>query len=87
MAEQVVTKVEPVYPEDAKHAHITGSVVLAAVIGTDGHVDHLTVVSGPQELQKSALDAVRQWVYKVYRINGNPVEVETNITVNYDLAD
>jgi TonB family protein len=63
-AEHVRTKVPPTYPVDAKKAHIQGSVVLKAVIGKDGSVLHLEVVSGPEELRQSSLDAVRQWTYE-----------------------
>ena len=86
MQNQIVTKVPPVYPPDAKAARIQGKVVLEAVIGKDGHVENLKAVSGPKELQQSALDSVRQWVYKPYLLNGNPVDVTTKITVNYTLS-
>lgn len=86
MAENIITKVPPVYPPEAKAAKIQGKVVLEAVIGVDGHVENLKVVSGPKELQQSSLDAVRQWVYKPYTVNGNPVEVTTDINVIYSLA-
>jgi len=86
MSKQLLTKVTPVYPPEAKAAKIQGKVVLRAVIGKDGHVENLQVVSGPKELQQSALDAVRQWVYKPYLLNGNPVEVMTDINVIYTLA-
>jgi TonB family protein len=82
----LLSKVAPVYPEDAKKARITGSVVLAAIIGKDGTVENLKVVSGPSQLQQSALDAVRQWKYKPYLLNGDPVEVKTTITVVYSLS-
>ena len=59
--------------------------VLKAVIGKDGHVEDLKIVSGPSELQQSALDAVRQWMYKPYLVNGTPIEVETKISVIYTL--
>jgi len=86
MAGQIVSKVTPVYPQEAKDEKITGAVVLKAVIGKDGTIENLQVLSGPKELAASALDAVRQWVYKPYLLNGEPVEVETTITVNYQLA-
>ena len=86
MQNQIVSKLPPVYPPDAKAARIQGKVVLDAVIGTDGHVENLKVVSGPKELQQSALDAVRQWVYKPFLLNGNPVDVTTTINVTYTLA-
>jgi len=82
----ITKKVPPVYPDDAKKAHVTGKVVLAATIGADGAVEQLRVVSGPSPLQTSALDAVRQWVYKPYLLNGKPIEVKTTITVVYTLS-
>ena len=85
MAGNILTKVAPVYPHDARAAHISGTVVLHAIIGKDGNVEKLVVVSGPKELQTSALDAVKQWTYKPYLLNGNPTEVETTIHVNYNL--
>jgi len=75
-----------VYPPDAKKKRVQGKVVLKAEIGKDGHVESLHVVSGPSELQQSAMDAVRQWVYKPFLLNGNPVNVITKITVQYTLA-
>ena len=86
MSKQLLSKTTPVYPPEAKVAKIQGKVVLEAVIGTDGHVENLKAVSGPNELQQSALDAVRQWVYKPYLLNGQPVEVMTTINVTYTLA-
>ena len=86
MAGNVLTKVPPKYPEEAKKERIQGTVLLNAVIGKDGAVEELTVSSGPKELQQSALDAVRQWTYKAYLLNGNPTEVKTTISVIYTLA-
>ena len=60
--------------------------MLNAVIGKDGSVEKLIVVSGPKELQESSLDAVRQWTYKPYLVNGDPVEVKTTINVIYTLT-
>src|ERR1700685_2781218 len=73
LAHQVV----PVYPQLAKEAHISGTVVLHCVIGKDGAVTQLEYVSGPPMLMKSAMDAVRQWVYKPTHLNGEAVEVDT----------
>ena len=87
MQERVISKVQPVYPPEAKKAGIQGKVILQAVIGKDGHVENLKVVSGPNELQQSAMDAVRHWVYKPYLVSGNAVEVTTKITVFYTLAN
>ncbi len=86
MAGNVLTKVQPKYPQEAKEEKIQGTVLLNAVIGKDGAVEKLTVVSGPKELQQSALDAVSQWTYKPYLLNGDPTEVKTTISVVYTLA-
>jgi TonB family protein len=86
MAGLVLTKVPPKYPADAKTARIQGKVVLSAVIGKDGTVEKLTVVSGRAELQQSSLDAVRQWTYKPFLVNGDPVEVKTTVNVIYSLS-
>ena len=82
----MLSKVAPVYPAEAKAAGVQGAVVLRALISTTGDVENLQVISGPKELQGSAIDAVRQWKYKPYLLNGEPTEVETTITVNYQLA-
>lgn|GEM_PF-491093 len=86
-AQNLVSKVAPLYPPEAKQAGIQGTVVLHAVISKDGHIRDLKVVSGPEELSKPAQDAVQQWVYKPYLLNGSPVEVETRINVIYTLGD
>jgi len=72
---------EPVYPPIAVAAHVSGKVVLQAIIGKDGRVLSLSVVSGPLMLQQAALDAVRKWIYKPYLVNNEPVEVNTTINV------
>ena len=86
MAGQILSKVTPVYPQEAKDGKISGSVVMKALIGKDGTIRDLQVLSGPNELQRSAVDAVKQWVYRPYLLNGEPTEVETTITVTYTLA-
>jgi len=78
--------VEPIYPRDAKAAGIQGSVVLDAVIGKDGMISSLKLVSGPPELTKAAWEAVKQWTYKPFLLNGDPTAVETTITVTFALA-
>lgn len=83
---KLVSQPHPVYPPDAKAAHVQGTVSLQATIGNDGKVIGLQVISGPQELIQSALDAVKQWVYSPTLLNGNPVEVVTQIDVNYTLT-
>ncbi len=86
MAGNVISRVNPTYPPDAKAEGISGAVVMSAVIGTDGTIENLQVVSGPEKLRSSALDAVRQWTYKPYVLNGVPVSVQTTITVNYSFG-
>jgi TonB family protein len=85
MVKYLISKVPPVYPEDAKKAKIQGKVVLNAIVGKDGAVENLTVVSGPAALQQSALDAVRQWTYRPFLVDGQEVVVKTTITVIYEL--
>jgi len=77
----------PVYPPLAKQARIQGSVSLQAVIGKDGHVQNLQVISGHPLLVQAALDAVKDWVYQPTLLNGNPVEVVTVIDVNFTLSE
>jgi TonB family protein len=84
--DNLVTKAAPVYPAMAKAAGIEGTVRLNAVIGKDGHIKELRVISGPVMLRQSSMDTVRQWVYKPYLLNGKPVEVETQIQVIYTLG-
>ena len=82
-----VSKVPPVYPPDARAARVQGSVVMAAIIAKDGSVQSLRVVSSASPmLEQAALDAVKQWKYRPYLLNGNPVEVDTQITVNFMLS-
>jgi TonB family protein len=85
MSRNLLTKAVPTYPPDAKKAKIQGKVVLSVVIGKDGNVEGVRALSGPQELQQSAIDAVRQWTYKPYLLNGDAVEVKTTINVIYQL--
>jgi TonB family protein len=87
MQNQIIYKVIPKYPVDAKKARIQGKVVLNAVIGKDGSVTDLKVDSGPEELRQSSLDAVKQWKYKPYLLNGQVVAVKTTINITYTLAE
>jgi periplasmic protein TonB len=82
----LVHKVTPQYPPLAKQARIQGAVVLQAVISKDGSIQNLRAVSGHPMLTPAAIDAVKQWRYKPYFLNGDPVEVETQVTVNFTLA-
>jgi dipeptidyl-peptidase-4 len=76
-------KVDPVYPESSRMAHVQGDVVLRAVIDKQGTVAQLTTISGHPLLIQSALDAVKQWTYKPFLLNGEAVEVETMVTVRF----
>jgi len=80
-----LSKAIPVYPVIAKTAGIQGTVVLAATISKAGTVDNLRVVSGPPMLQMAAVDAVKQWRYRPYLLNGEPVAVETTVNVVFTL--
>lgn len=83
---QIINKVAPVYPASARQAHISGTVLLHAVIGRDGHIRSLRPVSAPDtDLALAAIDAVRQWTYKPYLLDGDPTDVDTTITVNFNL--
>jgi periplasmic protein TonB len=82
----LVRQVKPQYPPLALQARIQGTVVLQAVIGKDGSVEELHAVSGPPLLIGAAIAAVRQWLYRPYYLNGEPVAVDTQINVNFTLA-
>jgi protein TonB len=79
--------VQPAYPPLARSARIQGTVVLQAVISKQGTIENLSVLSGHPMLVQAALDAVRHWRYRPYILNSEPVEVETQITVNFSLAE
>jgi TonB family protein len=81
----LVHKVLPVYPQSARRHHVQGTVVLRALIGKNGRIAELTPVSGPKELVPAAVGAVQQWRYKPYLLEGQPVAVETDIVVNFQL--
>lgn len=87
MAANLIRKVDPIYPQIAKTAHISGSVILHAIIAKDGTIQELSVVSGPPLLQRAALDAVKQWRYKPTLLNTQPVQVDTTITVIFNLGE
>ena len=82
----LLQQVKPQYPAPARMAGVEGRVVLQAVIGKDGTVQNLRVISGHPLLVGAAIDAVKQWHYKPYYLNAEPVEVETQIVVNFVLA-
>lgn len=85
MEAMLVRRIEPVYPKIAEIARISGPVVLSAIIASDGSIQSLVVVSGNPMLTPAAEAAVREWRYKPTSLDGQPVEVETLITVNFVL--
>ena len=82
----LIHDVTPQYPAEAGRARIEGAVVLLATIGRDGCVKDVRVESGLPILTQAAIDAVKQWRYKPYMIDGEPVEVDSRITVNFTLS-
>ncbi len=81
----LIHRVEPLFPILARQTHQGGRVELRAIIATDGSIQSLQVVSGDPLFIQSALEAVRQWRYRPTILNGQPVEVETSITVIYQM--
>lgn len=82
----LIQRIEPPYPTLARAARVQGDVVLSAVIDSNGHITNLLLVSGHPMLVPAAIAAVKQWRYKPYLLNGQPVEVETTITVIFTLS-
>jgi periplasmic protein TonB len=82
----LIRKIQPAYPPLARQARIQGSVLLQAEISKDGTIQNLRLISGHPMLAPAAIEAVKQWRYKPYILNGEPVEVETQITVNFTLS-
>lgn len=78
-------KVQPVYPQNALAMRIEGAVELMATISKTGDISRLKVLSGNSQLAKAATEAVSQWKYKPYLLNGEPVEIQTQITINFKL--
>jgi TonB family protein len=82
----LVSKVNPMYPPDARDQRIQGVVILQATIDKEGNVANLQLVSGHPLLAPAAIEAVKQWKYRPYLLNGNPLEVNTQIQVNFTLT-
>jgi protein TonB len=80
-------KTTPVYPAIAKAAGVGGTMVLAATISKSGLSENLRVLSGPPMLRQAALDAVRNWRYRPYLLNNQPVEVETTVNVVFSMGN
>ena len=87
MQVMIQKKVAPEYPEAAKKDHIEGVVLIKVTINKQGNVENMQLVSGHPALAQAAIDAVKQWKYKPYLLNGEPVEVETQVMVNFTLAN
>jgi periplasmic protein TonB len=82
----LIRRVQPEYPALARQARVQGQVLLAAVISKEGAIENLRVISGHPMLVRAAINAVKQWRYRPYILNGEPVEVETQIEVNFSLS-
>jgi len=82
----LVRRIQPNYPPLARQARIQGTVILQATISKEGNIENLQLVSGHPMLAPAAIDAVKQWKYKPYLLNGEPVEVETQVQVNFTLS-
>jgi protein TonB len=83
----LIKKVQPVYPRNALTMHMEGAVELTATVSKSGAITAVKVVSGEQILTKAAVDAVKQWKYKPYLLNGEPVEIQTQVTINFKLPN
>ena len=86
MEGNLIHRVQPEYPSLARQARIQGVVILRAIISREGRIEKLQLVSGHPMLVQAAIDAVQQWRYRPYVLNDQPVEVETQITLNFTLA-
>lgn len=82
----LIQKTSPVYPQIAKEARVSGTVVIQATISKAGLIENLHVVNGPTMLRQPAMDAVRTWRYRPYLLDGEPVEVETTVSVTFTLG-
>ncbi len=81
----LIKKVQPIYPRNALTMHIEGGVDLMATISTTGNITAVKVISGDPQLTRAATDAVKQWKYKPYLLDGKPVEIQTEVSVTFRL--
>jgi len=86
LAGMLLSPIRPVYPPIAKAAGVSGTVVVEAIISKAGTIESLHAVSGPEMLRAAALDAIQAARYQPYRLNGEPIEIQTTITVNFRLG-
>lgn len=85
-AGRLITPIRPSYPAIAKAAGVSGTVIVEAIIAKSGSIESLHVVSGPEMLRAAAIDAIRSARYQPFRLNGEPTEVQTTITVNFKMG-
>jgi len=85
MEGNLIHRVEPLYPVIAKQIRLQGVVELRALVSSDGTIHQVQVVSGPAILAHAAIEALNQWKYRPYYLNGTPIAVETQITVKFTL--
>jgi TonB family protein len=85
MEANILHRVEPAYPPEARRNHIQGTVLLQAIIGRDGRIHDVKAISGPRELIEASMGAIQQWRYRPYLLQGKPVEVETTIKVQFHM--
>jgi protein TonB len=81
----LVKSAPPVYPASAMQMHVEGAVELLATISKNGDISAVKIVSGDPRLSRAAADAVKRWKYKPYLLNGEPIEIQTQVTVNFKL--
>ncbi|MBW8869291.1 MAG: energy transducer TonB [Acidobacteriales bacterium] len=86
MEGNLITRIQPKYPVIARQIGLQGTVIVKAIISREGNIEKAVPVSGPPLLAPAAIQAVEQWKYRPYYLNGEPIEVETQITVNFVLA-
>jgi TonB family C-terminal domain len=86
LAGMLLSPIRPVYPPIAKAAGVSGTVVVEAIISKTGKIESLQAVSGPEMLRAAALDAIQAARYRPYRLNGEPIEIQTTITVDFRLG-
>jgi protein TonB len=82
----ILNRVDPEYPILARRAHVEGTVQLKAIISIEGFIENLQLISGHPLLVPSAIEAVKQWRYRPYTLNGNTVEVETLINLHFRMG-
>ncbi len=82
----LLAPIQPVYPPLARAAHVGGTVIVQAVISKTGHIESAHVISGPAMLQSAAMEAVRNARYRPFLLNGDPTEVDTTISINFNLG-